>query len=237
MGKFDKILWLGSKNRFVQLTNYFRWKNYKTWSIAKYIQKGNYAVLDVGCSSGELISFTHKSKGSKGYGLDISKIAIREARKRHPECTFTLGSAEAPPFSNNTFDYIICYDLLEHVNHPERAVKEFARILKPNGKLILQYETADRYSEKLRDLDRKNHTKNSWIHGEKFLPVVRKHFKVERSFYGGQLFAFYPSMRILEILYHIPGFFAPYAILELWLSVILGKYVKGTWMFIHGTKK
>lgn len=38
---------------------------------------------------------------------------------------------------NESFDVILCTEVLEHIEHPELAIKEFSRILKPEGKLIL----------------------------------------------------------------------------------------------------
>jgi len=41
-------------------------------------------------------------------------------------------------FKNNFFDYIICLHVLEHVNEDTKAIKELYRVLKPNGKAIIQ---------------------------------------------------------------------------------------------------
>ena len=41
------------------------------------------------------------------------------------------------PVENNSYDYILCTEVFEHLPAPDKALKEFARILKPNGKLLL----------------------------------------------------------------------------------------------------
>lgn len=41
------------------------------------------------------------------------------------------------PVPDATFDVILCTEVLEHVDEPIQALREFARILKPNGKLLL----------------------------------------------------------------------------------------------------
>jgi ubiquinone/menaquinone biosynthesis C-methylase UbiE len=41
------------------------------------------------------------------------------------------------PVEENTFDNVLCSEVFEHIPHPIKAIKEFNRILKPNGKLII----------------------------------------------------------------------------------------------------
>ncbi len=41
------------------------------------------------------------------------------------------------PVKDDSFDIVLCTEVLEHIPHPELALKEFNRILKENGKLIL----------------------------------------------------------------------------------------------------
>jgi ubiquinone/menaquinone biosynthesis C-methylase UbiE len=41
------------------------------------------------------------------------------------------------PEPDNSFDIILCSEVLEHVPDPTKALDEFGRLLKPNGKLIL----------------------------------------------------------------------------------------------------
>lgn len=41
------------------------------------------------------------------------------------------------PVKNTSFDAIMCIEVLEHIPYPELAIKEFSRIIKKNGKLII----------------------------------------------------------------------------------------------------
>lgn len=41
------------------------------------------------------------------------------------------------PVEKNSFDFILCMEVLEHLRYPDRAFREFSRILKPEGKLFL----------------------------------------------------------------------------------------------------
>lgn len=48
-----------------------------------------------------------------------------------------VGSAENMPIESNSFDGILCTQVLEHIAHPEKAVREMYRVLKPGGILLL----------------------------------------------------------------------------------------------------
>lgn len=48
-----------------------------------------------------------------------------------------IGDITNIPVSDGYFDCVLCTEVLEHVPEPERAIREFARILRPGGKLIL----------------------------------------------------------------------------------------------------
>lgn len=43
----------------------------------------------------------------------------------------------AIPVKNSSFDVVLCTEVLEHIPYPDQALREFARVLKPGGKLIL----------------------------------------------------------------------------------------------------
>lgn len=48
-----------------------------------------------------------------------------------------IGSAEAIPVGENSFDGVVCTQVLGDILHPENAIKEFYRILKPGGTVLL----------------------------------------------------------------------------------------------------
>jgi len=48
-----------------------------------------------------------------------------------------ISDIESIPVEDDSFDYLLCTEVLEHVPRPDLAIKEFFRILKPGGKMIL----------------------------------------------------------------------------------------------------
>ncbi|MEK6577866.1 MAG: class I SAM-dependent methyltransferase, partial [Bdellovibrionota bacterium] len=64
------------------------------------------------------------------------------------------GSVELIPFPDNTFDSVICTQVLEHVVHPERAMSELNRVLRPGGVLLLTIPQASELHEEPNDFSR-----------------------------------------------------------------------------------
>jgi SAM-dependent methyltransferase len=80
-------------------------------------------VLEIGCGTGE---FQDLARG--WVGVDLALDAARHVRR-----PFAVGSAEALPFRDRSFDAAWSVAVLEHVPRPERALEELARVLKPGG--------------------------------------------------------------------------------------------------------
>lgn len=102
----------------------------------------NKKVIDVGCGDGVLSYLIKIKKKGKIFGIDPSPEAIKIARKKFDElkikdCSFKIGSGYNLPFRSNSFDFAVAADVIEHVNKPEKMLKEIRRILKKKGKIIL----------------------------------------------------------------------------------------------------
>lgn len=97
----------------------------------------NKDVLDIGCSSGNLLSDLENIGFNKAhlYGVDISKKAIDNCKKRNLNNTFVMDAQQIE--LNKKFDIIIASDCLEHLKDDEKAVKNWGNLLKENGKLII----------------------------------------------------------------------------------------------------
>lgn len=98
--------------------------------------------LDVGCASGFMVSEIAKQfPKSKYFGVDIYDEAIKHAKKNYPEIIFKVASAEKLPFAKNSFDLILFYETIEHVENPKNCLLEIKRVLKKNGTLILTMDS------------------------------------------------------------------------------------------------
>ncbi|HYR76103.1 MAG TPA: class I SAM-dependent methyltransferase [Pyrinomonadaceae bacterium] len=54
------------------------------------------------------------------------------------------------PFSDQSFDYITCLEGLEHIENPQQAIREFARLLRPGGQLVVSVPNILNVEERLK---------------------------------------------------------------------------------------
>lgn len=97
-------------------------------------------VLDVGTGAG-LLAMLYAELGHEVTGLDFSRAMLEQARARAERhglaVDFVHGDAEALPFESGSFDVVTNRIVLWSLPNPGVAVREWARVLKPGGKLVL----------------------------------------------------------------------------------------------------
>ena len=86
-------------------------------------------ILDVGCGQGASLAVL-RNRGLNGTGLD------KECSLVEP-FPFVRADAQDPPFADGSFDGILCECVLSLLPDAERALRRFAAVLRPGGKLLL----------------------------------------------------------------------------------------------------
>ena len=92
-------------------------------------------VLDIGCAGG-FMAEPLTERGARVTGIDQPK-AIQAARdlaaSQGHDIRYDVGAGEDLPYNDASFDYVVCVDVLEHVQSVEGVLDEVKRVLKPGG--------------------------------------------------------------------------------------------------------
>ncbi len=114
----------------------------KAWQriFVELLGDGKLHILDLGTGPG-IIAFYLAELGHNLVGIDLSPEMIKNAKDNairfNLPVEFKIGDAESLPFADESFDVIISRHLLWTIPDPKRAIIEWKRVLKPNGKLVI----------------------------------------------------------------------------------------------------
>lgn len=109
-------------------------KNYLLESfLAIFDKEKRGKVLDIGCGNGDYAFNLHKMGFDVLAGdMDVNRFQYKDQIK-FQKCNVT----ETLPFDNNSFDFIVLAEVVEHFKNPYDVIQELHRILKPGGTLVL----------------------------------------------------------------------------------------------------
>jgi len=114
-------------------------------------------VLDLGCGEGRHAIHIALEAQVTSVGVDLSETDLRTAHERFspfahigeplPAFYLQVADGSALPFSDNSFDRVVCSEVLEHVQDYEALLTEMRRVLKPDG--ILAISVPRRWPERI----------------------------------------------------------------------------------------
>lgn len=102
--------------------------------VLKMIEKEG-SILDIGCADG-VYSKAISNKNNQVVGIDINIDFLDKGRQLN-NLLFLVANAEELYFKDETFDAVLCIDVIEHVGNDEQVLSEIHRVLKPNGQLVI----------------------------------------------------------------------------------------------------
>lgn len=88
-------------------------------------------ILDVGDTDGR----TLKDLGKRGLGFNLNLATVENIRANGIEAE--VGDGQELPFADSSFDYVLCFETLEHVESPIQLLEELGRVCTPDGSLFL----------------------------------------------------------------------------------------------------
>jgi len=124
-----------------------RWRGSQKFRYDLYIKilksilptKEKIKILDIGCALGDFTKRVWQlDPKNEIYGIDISENAIAKVSKEYPNMKFKVESLPKLSFRDNSFDLILCLEVLYYLNAEDRikSLENIRRVLKPGGYLL-----------------------------------------------------------------------------------------------------
>lgn len=102
--------------------------------IRRWIDLETAVILDNGCGLGTYLD-QFGAYSSQRFGLEIEP---ERAVQASPTATgIALGVGESLPFAESSFDFVFSNEVIEHVSDDRAYAREMARVVKPNGRILL----------------------------------------------------------------------------------------------------
>ena len=108
------------------------------YEFAKDQISKNSSVLEMGCGEGYGTSLL-SAQVTEITGLDVDENAVNHAQNKYgsSNCKFTWYDGRKIPFQDNSFDAVISFQVIEHVQDDKNFVAEIYRVLKNKGIFIV----------------------------------------------------------------------------------------------------
>ena len=109
-------------------------------AIRALLPRSGGRLIEVGAGFGRLEG---EYRGYREVVLFDSSPALLEAGRERlgadPRLQFVLGDAHSLPFADASFDAVVCVRVAHHFADAGRAFREFSRVLRPRGVLVLEF--------------------------------------------------------------------------------------------------
>jgi len=154
-------------------------------------------ILDAGCGEGFVISYLlQENDGFIITGIDCSLEAIKMARQMVPPVLskveggvlFNVGDLREMPYGDDSFDLVMCLEVLEHLPDPHKGLRELRRVTSAHCLVSVPHEPFFRATNFLRgkhvpawgrDPEHLQH----WTAGQ-FRRLVEQYFEIKRFVYS-----------------------------------------------------
>lgn len=141
-------------NRHVVQTNYDKFENQNVVTarlVGRFLERvcGRAAlltvtgdsILDVGAGEGMMTAqLASRVPGREIVAIEYEAEGCAEFRSRYPDLRVVKGSAYNLPYPDDSFDLLTCFEVLEHLDDPEQALREMRRVARRHVVLTVPFE-------------------------------------------------------------------------------------------------
>jgi SAM-dependent methyltransferase len=119
--------------------------------FARYAWAAQFAsgkrVLDAACGMGYGTAMLAAGSANEVVGVDLDEAVIARVSADPPKgASFRVADLRRLPFGEDEFDLVVCFEAIEHVPEPEVVLDQLARVLRPDGLLIVSTPNRDVYT-------------------------------------------------------------------------------------------
>lgn len=108
----------------------------------------NGKIADLGCGAGQQLDLIKKKyPEAECYGFDLSGFNISRARELNSKIKWVRSDIEDIKGFGGYFDVVICSEVIEHVQHPEKVIDKVTKITKRDGQIIFSIPNMDTVDE------------------------------------------------------------------------------------------
>lgn len=93
-------------------------------------------LLDVGCGTGYHLA-RYRGRGFDISGVDGSADMLEQARQINPDIEFKQSDVDSLPYESESFDYVLCIEVLRYLPDINPSIREIYRVLKPGGVALI----------------------------------------------------------------------------------------------------
>lgn len=97
-------------------------------------------VADVGCGEGYIVRFLQQQTQGILLGMDLYPQVLATAKRSSPGVEFIAASIDRTPLKDKSLDTVLCLEILEHLERPEKALQEMARVSRKHIILSVPWE-------------------------------------------------------------------------------------------------
>ena len=169
------------------------YEHYHRYAFAAGMVPGR-KVLDAACGEGYGAAMLAATAASVA-GVDVSETAIEHARSRYRAANLEFHAADclALPFAEDSFDAIVSFETLEHLEDHDGLLREFRRVLAPGGFLLLSSPDKAVYSDRQQN---RNEFHVRELYRDELEALLQRHFPAYRLW--GQKLLFHSAIWSLE---------------------------------------